>query len=70
MNWGRSSRLGADLPVAQTQTATLADDSSPLDSCRDSPDDTLLLCRSSPKAVSQRPEAADSSSAPRQTPFR
>ena len=58
------------LPVLQTQTAILADDSSLLDSCQDSPDDTHLLYRSSLRAVSQRPEAADTSSVPRQTPFR
>ena len=57
-------------PVLRSQIATLADGSSRQDSCRDSPDGTLLPYRNSPEEASQRPEADDSSSVPRRTPFR
>lgn len=55
---------------AQTRTATAAGGSTLRDSCPDSLDDTPPPYRSSPRGVSLRPRAADSSFVLPETPFR
>ena len=57
-------------PVLQTRKVPGADDSNRQDSCRDSPDDTPRLNRSSATEAFLRLKAADTSPALRQTLFR